>query len=234
MNTTEALAEIVAVLDSLPSYSDSRRKVKTYLSARLAGRPTLNVAVEDKHRERAEEIAGFITGLAFKPLMGRDLTKFEQAALDVVNSNQFDGSKIGLLASLPEIYEQHLEQEHWNQRELELVDQSEFVGDELEWTRRKIRVSVEHTVNIKTFFRESQLICGVDADNNIIKFFWNKSDVMVNDKSQVINKGDILDISGRVKEHRINKMGSRETMMNYIILNAVNGHILEEEPGWLI
>lgn len=165
------------------------------------------LSVLDYHREEAHKVIQYVQGFAAKPLQGRELTNFENAALDTVNKPQVDTKKFGLIAALPRIYTQGKEKIDWDRKELELSRGSEFISSP--GIRISLTLMIEKVMSVRSHRHGvSFLFCCTDGHGNLVKFF--------RPRSWGSQSGQTIKIQGRVKEHRVNRMGGKETMLNYV------------------
>lgn len=163
-------------------------------------------AVTDEDRANAEEIVNYLKGLSFKAFE-RKLSDFETNVLRFVNSNTADKSKLGIAASLPNVYATKLVADTWTLRESELGATSEYIGQLS--SRGEFSLTVENLRYIaKT---ESYLVSCSEGGRNIVKFF-----VVTTDRIKV---GCDITVTGYVKSQAVsNYTGFKETMLNRIRL----------------
>ena len=168
-----------------------------------------SLEITDQDRTFADEVITYLSGLSFKA-MERGLTDFETNILKFVTSDQASIKEVGIAASLPQVYDNKLKQDAWEQRERELSETSEYVGDLKK--RSEFEVVVENTRYIGR--TESYLYC-VSIDNqHILKFF---------SQDKLGDAGTKLCLSGFVKSHEISKYhGGKETMINRVKIHSVD------------
>ena len=161
------------------------------------------VSVTPSDCKRAADIINYLSGLSFKA-MERGLTQFETNILKFVTSEQITLKEVGISASLPQMFEQKLSQDKWEQRERELSNISEFVGEL--GKRSDLTVTVE---NIRFIGRTSSyLYCTSTPGGKIVKFFHD---------TKLGEVGTTLTVNGYVKSQEISKFhGGKETMINRI------------------
>lgn len=158
--------------------------------------------------EDAKTIVEYLQGLSFKAFE-RDLTDFETNVLKFVNAESVGPNLMGVAASLPEVYKNKLKQDDWAERESELSEISEYVGDL--HTRGNFEIYIENVRYIRR--TGSYLYCGSVKGKDIIKFFTSES------LGQV---GDTLCVTGYVKSQGISPYHQgKETMINRIKVDAV-------------
>jgi len=157
----------------------------------------------------AEEVIEYLRGLSFKT-MERGLTSFETNVLKFVTAETADKSTLGIAASLPNVYQNKLDQDKWEIRERELADASEYIGEFR--SRGEFEVTVE---NVRYIGRTgSYLYCTSVDDQHIVKFF---------SQDNLGSAGTKLCMSAYVKSHSESKYhGGRETMVNRVKIHSVN------------
>ena len=161
----------------------------------------------DADAEEAETIIDYLRGLSFKAFE-RGLTDFETNVLKFVNAGSVGKDKLGIAASLPNVYKRKLEADNWTSREAELARTSEYVG--LLNKRNDFTVKIEHVRSIPS--TGSYLYTCSENDKNIVKFF---------NSSKIAEPGDEITVAAYVKSHAVSKYSNgKETMINRIkILN---------------
>lgn len=165
------------------------------------------INVSDSHYELAEEIIDYMKGLVMKA-MERPLTAYENNVLQFVTSKTAGFRTMGIAASLPNVYRNKLERDKWQERELLLAYNSDYVGEL--YKSIDLCLVVENIKDLNTTV-PSRLYCCSDSNDNIVKFFTNNKSLMV------FEKGDTINVKGRVKSHEVSKFhGGKETMINYV------------------
>jgi len=170
-----------------------------------------NVPLEITAQDRtfADEVIAYLSGLSFKA-MERGLTDFETNILKFVTSDQASIKEVGIAASLPQVYDNKLKQDAWEQRERELSETSDYVGELKK--RSEFEVVVENTRYIGR--TGSYLYCASVDNQHILKFFSQ-------DKPE--DAGTKLCLSGFVKSHEVSKYhGGKETMINRVKIHSVD------------
>ena len=155
----------------------------------------------------AETIIDYLRGLSFKAFE-RSLTEFEANVLKFVGTERVGKDKLGIAASLPNVYSRKLEADKWTIRESELADISDYVGALNK--RGEFALKVEHVREIPSTM--SFLYTCSESDKNIVKFF---------NTSKIASPGDELNITAYVKSHAVSKYsGGKETMINRIKVSS--------------
>ena len=168
-----------------------------------------SLEITDQDRTFADEVIAYLSGLSFKA-MERGLTDFETNILRFVTSDQAPIKEVGIAASLPQVYDNKLKQDSWEQRERELSETSDYVGTLKQ--RSEFEVVVENTRYIGR--TESYLYCVSVDDQHILKFF---------SQDKLGDAGTKLCLSGFVKSHTESQYhGGKETMINRVKVHSVN------------
>jgi hypothetical protein len=167
------------------------------------------VEVSDDHRDKAETIIGFMNTLVVKALE-RELSGFEKEALRITKEEtiSLDNRKdLYLIASLPKVYQNMEEKENWEVREADLARNSEFVGKLR--TRCKFNLKIE---NIRKLRNGSSLFCCSEADQNLVKFFY--------DRAYDVSEGETVTVVGFVKSQEVSAYSKgKETMLNRVAIS---------------
>lgn len=174
-----------------------------------------DIVVTDAHRELAQDIILYFKGLTFKAIE-RKLSDFEANVLKAISKDTIPAASrddspanIGIVASLPKVYNDKLKQEQWADREAELARTSEYVGLERKFLNMHMRV--ENVRHLKDRFEEKILVCGSLEGKNVVKFFLDKR------FSKCFNVGELVEVRGAVKAHQVSKYsGGKETMINRV------------------
>jgi hypothetical protein len=159
--------------------------------------------VNDADHEIAVEIVDYLKGLGFKSFE-RDLTDFERQVLRFVTADQIQKDRLGIAASLPNVYYTKAASDAWADRERELGGTSEFQG--IEGQRHTFDLKVEYQRFIPAC-NSTLVTCSMD-NKHTVKFFSN------NIKLEV---GKIYSVTGYVKLHQLNKFNNaQETTLNRV------------------
>lgn len=163
----------------------------------------VKIQVRDEDKVLAEVIIDYLRGLSFKAFE-RGLTEFETNVLKFVNVEAVTKDKLGIAASLPQVYQRKLDADAWTIREAELAETSEYVGA---LNRRgNFTVVIEHVRSIPSTF--SWLYTCSEGGKNIFKFF---------STSIAGEVGQTITLSAYVKGHEVSKYsGGKETMVNRV------------------
>ena len=168
-----------------------------------------SLEITEHDKTFADEVIAYLSGLSFKA-MERGLTDFESNILKFVTSEQASIKEVGIAASLPQVYDNKLKQDTWEQRERELSETSNYVGELKK--RSEFEVVVENTRYIGR--TSSYLYCVSVDDLHILKFF---------SQDDLGGVGTRLCLSGFVKSHSVSKYhGGKETMINRVKIHSVN------------
>lgn len=155
----------------------------------------------------AETIIDYLKGLSFKAFE-RTLTEFEANVLKFVNADAVGKDKLGIAASLPNVYSRKLEADKWTEREKNLAERSDYVGNLNK--RCSFNLKVEHVRSIPS--TASYLYTCSEADKNIVKFF---------NSAKIAEAGDDIVITGYVKGQGVSKYsGGKETMVNRVKVSS--------------
>jgi hypothetical protein len=167
-------------------------------------------AVNPEDHTNAEEIIDYLKGLSFKALE-RKLTEFESNVLKFVSVDSVGKDKLGIAASLPNVYQAKLAADRWALRESELGAVSNYVG--VLNKRAEFDLCVENLRYIaKT---SSYLVSCSERDANIVKFFTMSSEQM--------KVGSKIKIAGYIKSQAVSSYtGYKETMLNRIRIMEVS------------
>jgi hypothetical protein len=161
------------------------------------------VELSDEDYALADTIIDYLRGLSFKAFE-RTLTDFETNVLKFVGIERVGKDKLGIAASLPNVYNRKLEADRWASREAELAENSQYVGTLNK--RSDFVLKVEHVREISSTM--SFLFTCSESNNNIVKFF---------NTGRIAQPGDDLTITAYVKSHAVSKYsGGKETMINRI------------------
>jgi hypothetical protein len=163
------------------------------------------VTVTDQDLATAAEIVEYLKGLGFKSFQ-RDLTDFERQVLRFVTADAIGKDRLGIAASLPNVYHSKRSSDAWAEREHELSGTSQFLGTESE--RLKTLAKIEY---IRYIPNTCSYLVTASVDNlHILKFFLHHHQLEV---------GTTRIVSGIVKPHQLNKhTGHQETMLNRVRL----------------
>ena len=165
------------------------------------------VEVSEKDLAVADIIIDYLRGLSFKAFE-RGLTEFETNVLKFVNAERIGKDKLGIAASLPNVYSRKLEADKWTEREAALAETSDYVGTLNK--RGEFVLKVEHVREIPSTM--SFLYTCSEADKNIVKFF---------NTSKIAEPGADLTITAYVKSQALSKYsGGKETMVNRIKVSS--------------
>lgn len=161
----------------------------------------LDVEITQEDHDKVDNICQYFKGLGFKAL-GRDLSEYEVKLLELVRDEKFPSDNdLGLIASMPNVYEVNFVQAAWNDKEQELSRTSKHIGE--------VGFSVEINLSVqfvKKLQENKQLFCCTDPLGNIVKFYARTS---------VVEKyGKNFTVSGYVKKHIQNMCGGDTTVIN--------------------
>lgn len=161
------------------------------------------VDIIDSDSENVAHMIKYFKGLSLKAIK-RDISDFEKSILGLINKEYVQYKDIGIIASLPSVYENGQKQRTFNKLEKELAKNSEHVGTLSE--RNEFTVEILHK---KYIWRSgSYLYVAKEGDSNLVKFFTDKADVDV---------GDTVTLTAFVKDHTQGKMSKgNETYLNRV------------------
>jgi hypothetical protein len=183
----------------------SMYKTSTFVDSdgnKFADYSMTNVA-DEEDLEVAQEIISYYTGLMFKAIGGK-INQFEERVLEIVKTGEVSSYDFGVIASLPKSYARNVEREAVEEKQRELSDNSQFIG--------QVGKTIDLDLDIMRFNFIQKLNCyvvnGVDADGNLVVFFTSNED---------FNGPTSLKVRGRVKRHQnSNYHGGKETVFNYV------------------
>jgi len=165
------------------------------------------VNVNKKDRDTAEEVVAYLKGLGFKAIE-RSLTDFEKKVLQFVTSDTIGRDRLGIAASLPQVYYSKVKSDDWSDRERSLGVSSDFQGSP--GSRCNFDIKVEFVKFIPT--TNSYLVTSSIDNKHILKFFTPEKKFSVGKKYSV---------AGFVKPHALNSYTNfKETMINRVKINA--------------
>ena len=161
------------------------------------------VEVIDEDITLAEIIIDYLRGLSFKAFE-RTITDFETNVLMFVIVETVGKDKLGIAASLPNVYQRKLDADAWTLREAQLAETSEFVGALNK--RGEFVLTVEHVREIPS--TQSFLYTCSEDSKNVVKFF---------NPGMIANVGAEINLTAFVKSHAVSKYSNgKETMINRI------------------
>lgn len=162
-----------------------------------------DVEVIDSDSDNVAHMIKYFKGLSLKAIK-RDISDFERTILGLINKEFVQYKDIGIIASLPSVYENGQKQRAFNKMEKELAQHSRYVGTLHD--RETFNLEILHK---KFIWRSnSYLYVAKEGDHNIVKFFSQKSNADV---------GDIVSLTGYVKDHTQGKMSrGKETYLNRV------------------
>lgn len=162
-----------------------------------------DVEVIDSDSDNVAHMIKYFKGLSLKAIK-RDISDFERTILGLINKEFVQYKDIGIIASLPSVYENGQKQRAFNKMEKELAQHSQYIGTLHD--RETFNLEILHK---KFIWRSnSYLYVAKEGDHNIVKFFSHKSDP---------NVGDIVSLTAYVKDHTEGKMSrGKETYLNRV------------------
>ena len=162
-----------------------------------------DVEVIDSDSDNVAHMIKYFKGLSLKAIK-RDISDFERTILGLINKEFVQYKDIGIIASLPSVYENGQKQRAFNKMEKELAQHSRYVGTLHD--RETFNLEILHK---KFIWRSnSYLYVAKEGDYNIVKFFSQKSNADV---------GDTVSLTAFVKDHTLGKMSRGcETYLNRV------------------
>jgi len=162
-----------------------------------------DVEVIDSDSDNVAHMIKYFKGLSLKAIK-RDISDFERTILGLINKEFVQYKDIGIIASLPSVYENGQKQRAFNKMEKELAQHSRYVGTLHD--RETFNLEILHK---KFIWRSnSYLYVAKEGDHNIVKFFSSTNGPEV---------GDIASLTGYVKDHTQGKMSrGKETYLNRV------------------
>jgi hypothetical protein len=166
-----------------------------------------DINVIESDSENVAHMIKYFKGLSLKAIK-RDISDFERTILGMINKEFVQYKDIGIIASLPSVYENGQKQREFNKKEKQLAKGSQYVGTLHD--RGEFDLTVIHK---KFIWRSnSYLYVTQEGDSNIVKFF--SSD----DTGKV---GDKVSVAGYVKDWSKGKYsGGDETYLNRVKFNS--------------
>lgn len=181
---------------------------KTTIQHILNGEEGFDMPDLTEHEDRAQEIVdSFRNDLVAKKLMGT-MNNFEESVLKVISEEQCDNFGVSILASLPNSYRVQHKRTALDNWFTDMRAKSEFVGAPGE--RMRFDALIKDVKFIAKY--GIHLVTGVDNNDNIVKFFFNKEP----DIAGIIENKTVT-ITGKVKQHDVSKFSDcKETVLNYV------------------
>ncbi len=162
-----------------------------------------DISVIESDSDNVDHMIKYFKGLSLKAIK-RDISDFEKSILGLINKEFVQYKDIGIIASLPSVYDNGQKQRTFNKMEKELAKHSQYVGTL--HNRDTFNVEILHK---KFIWRSnSYLYVAKEGNSNIVKFFSHKSDVDV---------GDNISLTEYVKDHTTGKISRGcETYFNRV------------------
>lgn len=166
-----------------------------------------DVDVLDSDKENVSHMIRYFKGLSLKAIK-RDISDFERTILGLIGKEFVQYKDIGVIASLPSVYENGQRQREFNKLEKKLAENSEYVGTLNE--RNTFTLEVIHK---KFIWRSNSfLYVAKEGNSNLVKFFSQDS---------IGKVGEIIKIDGYVKDHTLGKMSKgNETYLNRVKISS--------------
>ena len=165
------------------------------------------VEVIESDSKNVDHMIKYFKGLSLKAIK-RDISDFERTILGMINKEFVQYKDIGIIASLPSVYQNGQKQREFNKLEKTLAKNSSYIGDLNE--RQTFDLKIIHK---KFIWRSnSYLYVACEGDSNIVKFFSQNPVGEINDN---------INLTGYVKDHTKGKMsGGNETYLNRVKISA--------------
>ena len=162
-----------------------------------------DVEVIDSDSDNVAHMIKYFKGLSLKAIK-RDISDFERTILGLINKEFVQYKDIGIIASLPSVYENGQKQREFNRLEKNLAQNSQYVGNLHE--RGDFTVKIIHR---KFIWRSnSYLYVACEGDSNLVKFF---------SPTEIGEVNDTIKVAGYVKDHTQGKMSKgNETYLNRV------------------
>ena len=141
----------------------------------------------DQDRKQAKLVIKHFQGLTFKILQGKFLNDFENTAMACANSEEVGAYELAVISSLPSSFKRAMNRANIDARIRDTVGYVGNVGD-------KTELSVEVARSYYSDQWNTWYITCITNDNKNVRFSY-KTDIAV---------GRVLDICGKIKEHREN------------------------------
>lgn len=222
-NTDEVLALAVAVdreqgfIRSGYGFTDENGKTvkdnKTAIMMNLLDRVEEKIVITDEDRKTAESMKEHFSGsLTFKKL-GATLNDFEQAVLNLVNTDEVGVYEVSVAASLPNSMRHSVKRDAVKERLDALIARSLPVGSLNQRGRFVLDV-----VDV-TFIKKMgvHMVTCIESDNNVVKFWFSKDP----DVTGVL-QGNTITVTGFVKTQGKSKYSNcMETMINRVKVEKI-------------
>lgn len=179
-----------------------------------------DLVIGNEEHDKADALRDFTQNLMLKTISG-DASAFETCVLKFFDSEHIDvlTSDLSLPASLPEMFYNHKNQKEWDQREAELKDSSEFVGDIGKVLPVELNIEFRRVIKNSSRFVNSSLLCCTDNNQNVVKFFIDEHLINTNP----IDIGSKISVLGQVKDHRTSKYsGVKETLLKRVQYKVIS------------
>ncbi len=162
-----------------------------------------DIDIVDSDSENVAHMIKYFKGLSLKAIK-RDISDFERTILSIMNKEFVQYKDIGIIASLPNVYENGQKQRQFNKEEKKLAKSSKYIGTLHE--RNDFTLEVIHK---KFIWRSNSYLYVCKEDNsNIVKFFSSTDGPDV---------GNTITLTGYVKDHTLGKMSNGcETYLNRV------------------
>jgi hypothetical protein len=162
-----------------------------------------NVTVIDDDYTNVDHMVRYFKGLSLKAIK-RSISDFEQTILGLISKEYVQYKDVGVIASLPNVYANGQTQKDFNKIEKKLAKDSKHIGE----LHARGEFTLEF-IHVKYIWRSaSYLFVAKDNEDNLVKFFSSHPEQ---------KKGDIVTVTGYVKDHTIGKQsGGPETYLNRV------------------
>lgn len=149
----------------------------------------------------------FRNNLITKKLMG-NLSGFDTAVMETISEEKTSNYGVAILASIPNSFRITTKRDILDQWFDDMRSKSEFVG--IVGERYQMQIEIKDVKYISKI--GIHLVTGVNQEDNIIKFFFNKEP----DVSGII-EGKSFVMTGKVKSHDVSKFSQcNETVFHYV------------------
>lgn len=150
----------------------------------------------------ADEMISYYSGLMLKAISGK-INEFEERVLGLIKTGTVSVKDFGIIASLPKSYFRSLERDEVEEKQRQLSDTSEFIGQ------------IGHTVDIEIDIMRCNYIQKLSCyvvnavhNGNLIVFFTSTGE---------FESIDSVRVRARVKRHQTSSYhGGKETVLNYV------------------
>lgn len=161
-----------------------------------------DIEADEEDYAVADEMISYYSGLMLKAISGK-INEFEERVLGLIKSGTVSVKDFGIIASLPKSYFRSLERDEVEEKQRQLSDTSEFIG--------QIGHTVDLIIRVLRCNYIQKLSCYVVNavhNGNLVVFFTSTGE---------FENIDSVRVRARVKRHQTSSYhGGKETVLNYV------------------